>query len=125
MRDWTPLSGAARQGHVEFAQMLLERGAVIDGRDNRGRTSLHTAVFEGNIEVVRFLLEHSVDVNARNRLGKNPSQYTTHISKTHKILEHALGYLTALERLFKYRQARLIVLGEIHQNLSLTPLEYI
>ena len=47
------------------------------------------------------------------------------ISKTHKILDHALGYLKALEQLFKYRQARLIVIDEIHQNLSLTPLEYI
>jgi ankyrin repeat protein len=88
MRDWTPLSGAARQGHVEFAQMLLERGAVIDGRDNRGRTSLHTAVFEGNTEVARLLLEHSADVNARNKLGKTPSQYTTQ----QEILELLSGY---------------------------------
>ena len=47
----------------------------------------------------------------------------TCISKTHKILDHAFGYLKALEQLFKYHQARLIVIGKIYQNLSLRPLE--
>jgi 26S proteasome non-ATPase regulatory subunit 10 len=66
--------------------MLLERGAVVDARDNRGRTSLHTTVFEGNTEVARLLLEHSADVNARNKLGKTP--YTTQ----QEILELLSGY---------------------------------
>jgi hypothetical protein len=45
------------------------------------------------------------------------------ISKTHKILDHALGYLKGLEQLFKYCQARLVVIGKVYQNLSLRPLE--
>ena len=56
----------------------------------------------------------------RNRIA-----WLHHISKTDKILDHALGYLKALEQLFKYRQVRLIVIGKIYQNLSLRPLEYI
>jgi hypothetical protein len=46
-----------------------------------------------------------------------------YISKTHKILDHALGYLKGLEQLFKYCQARLVVIGKVYQNLSLRPLE--
>jgi ankyrin repeat protein len=73
----TPLFDAARREHVEFAQMLLERGAMIDARDNRGRTSLHLAVEGGKIQVARLLLKHGADVNARDESGGTPSQYTT------------------------------------------------
>jgi ankyrin repeat protein len=38
--------------------MLLERGAVIDVRNNFGETPLHYAVGNGNIQIVRLLLEH-------------------------------------------------------------------
>ena len=47
--------------------MLLERGAVVDARDDRGRTSLHVAVEKGKILFVLLLLEHGADVNARNK----------------------------------------------------------
>jgi ankyrin repeat protein len=57
--------------------MLLDRGAVIDARDNRGRTSLRMAVEWGSIQVARLLLKHGADVNARDLSGKTPSQLTT------------------------------------------------
>jgi ankyrin repeat protein len=79
--DWTPLFvcmlNATSEGHVEFAQMLLERGAVVDARAKSGRTPLHAAVGEGNIRVARLLLEHGADVNARDESGGTPSQGTT------------------------------------------------
>ena len=77
---WTPLYTcvlhATSERYVEFAQMLLERGAVIDARDNRGRTSLHVAAEEGRIQAARLLLVHGADVNARDHLGETPSHYT-------------------------------------------------
>ena len=73
----TPLFNSVREGHVEFAQILLERGAAIGYRDDCGRTSLHWAVKEGKIEVARLLLEHGADVNAHDNSGQTPSQYTT------------------------------------------------
>jgi len=77
MADWTPLFDAIFKGRVGFAQMLLERGALIDARDNRGRTPLHKAVEKGKIQVARLLLEHGADVNARDQSGRTPSQHTT------------------------------------------------
>jgi hypothetical protein len=74
---WTPLFDAAHNGHVEFAQMLLQRGAVIDARDNGGRTALSWAVEGGKIQVVRLLLKHGADVNAHDKFGRTASQFTT------------------------------------------------
>ena len=68
---------AAREGHVEFAQMLLEHGAAIDARDSRGRTSLHKAVEVSKIQVARLLLERGADVNALDKKGRTPPQCTT------------------------------------------------
>jgi hypothetical protein len=89
--DWTPLYVCACTSsgeHIEFAQMLLKRGAVVDARDDHGRTSLHRAVGLGRIEVARLLLEHGADVNACDKSGKTPSQYTTQ----QEILELLSGY---------------------------------
>jgi Ankyrin repeats (3 copies) len=89
--DWTPLFVCActlSGEHVEFAQVLLERGAVVDARSNHGNTSLHEAVAEGKIQVARLLLKHGADVNACNESGRTPSQYTTQ----QEILELLSGY---------------------------------
>jgi hypothetical protein len=80
MDDWTPLfvcMGATYEEHVEFVQMILERGAVVDARDYRGKTSLHIAAERGKIRVARLLLKHGADVNARDKSGKTPSQFST------------------------------------------------
>jgi len=37
----TLLHAALKEGHVKVAQWLLDLGADIDSRDNRGRTPLH------------------------------------------------------------------------------------
>ena len=67
---------ALRDGdNVDFARMLLRRGARIEGPDNDLWTPLHRAVRRNNIQLVRLLLEHGADINARDKLGKTPSQY--------------------------------------------------
>ena len=71
----TPLFHAVAREHVEFARMLLERGARADIHDNsEGKTPLHHAVGRGKIQAVRLLLEHGADVNVRDKEGNTPSQ---------------------------------------------------
>jgi ankyrin repeat protein len=40
---WTPLSRAARRGHVAFVRLLFDKGAGIDAKDMGGRTPLSWA----------------------------------------------------------------------------------
>ncbi|KAF0191297.1 MAG: yahDC [Gammaproteobacteria bacterium] len=69
----TALHTAAKGGHVEVVEVLLARGADVNGGDGLGFTALHLAVWQGRAEVVEVLLAHGADVNAnRNRRGVMP-----------------------------------------------------
>jgi ankyrin repeat protein len=51
----TPLMAAVRSGNVECARVLLERGALPDLEDNRGKTPLGIAEAEGPPALVELL----------------------------------------------------------------------
>lgn len=66
-RGRTALHGAASQGHVEIAQMLLAAGAGVDVADTEwGHTPLMEAAAYGHTDTVRLLLRHGADTNARS-----------------------------------------------------------
>jgi hemoglobin len=54
----TPLHMAARRGFVEIARALLECGAAIDARDNKGDTPLQRAVNCRKQAVAELLIQH-------------------------------------------------------------------
>ena len=62
----SPLSAAARGGHVGCVAALLEAGADADGRDAgpMGRTPMFWALMEGHDDVVAALVAGGADVNA-------------------------------------------------------------
>jgi ankyrin repeat protein len=68
------LQSAAAQGDVAQATSLLDQGAVIDARDEAGRTPLMLAVTQGQLEVVRLLLARGADPNAADNAGHTPLQ---------------------------------------------------
>ena len=67
----TPLHLAARQGHLEIARLLLEKGADPNRmQDTTARTPLHLAVQHQHEQVTRLLLERGANPNLVARYGK-------------------------------------------------------
>lgn len=62
----TALHLAAEAGHKAMAELLLERGALINSTDKYGRTALFLAVANGYQAVARSLISHGADVQLPN-----------------------------------------------------------
>ncbi len=69
--DLTPLVSAALQGYLRVAQYLLDHGADVNFRFNKG-TPLHSAVLSGNKAMVELLLSRGADINAKDGGGDTP-----------------------------------------------------
>jgi Ankyrin repeats (many copies) len=85
------LQSAVAQGDVAQAVLLLDQGAVIDARDEAGRTPLMLAVTQGRLEIVRLLLARGADPNAADSGGHTPLQQATkrHLQDVAALLEQA------------------------------------
>ncbi len=68
----TALFFASFAGHTQVLALLLENGADVEARNNRGRTALTGASFRGHTEVVKLLLNKGADVNTADKFGKTP-----------------------------------------------------
>lgn len=71
------LESAVAQGDAAQAATLLDQGAVIDARDEAGRTPLMLAVTQDRLEIVRLLLARGADPNASDNAGHTPLQQAT------------------------------------------------
>ena len=71
----TAILRAARAGHVERVQQLLQMGVSAGAADEYGVTALHEAARTGRTAVVAVLLGAGADPNARSRDGITPMWY--------------------------------------------------
>ena len=67
----------------------------------------------GQLDCADIWYTHFTRIDNDSQVAPHASTAAAYISKTCKILDHTLGYLNALERLFKYHQVCLIVIGKI------------
>jgi ankyrin repeat protein len=68
---WALLHWASRDGLVDTARWLFNRGADANAQANNGDwTPLHGAAWDKRLEIVQMLLEHHADVHARNARGE-------------------------------------------------------
>ena len=66
----TALHWAVSMGHLEVAELLLQRGAEVDARATDGSTPLHAAAREGDDETAEFLLDHGANPSICTAQGK-------------------------------------------------------
>ena len=65
-----PLHVAAKEYCVAVLQLLIDRGADIEGADMFGRTALHLAAIWGNERSARLLIENGAAIEAKTLLGE-------------------------------------------------------
>jgi ankyrin repeat protein len=61
---------------IRIVQLLLDSGARIDDRDNRGRTALMTAAEGGRAGIVEVLLSRGADRSLKDNAGKRAGDLT-------------------------------------------------
>jgi ankyrin repeat protein len=66
----TPLLFAARQGCLECARILAEKGARLDAADLEGVSPLLLAIINGHYDVAGYLIEKGADVNIADKTGR-------------------------------------------------------
>lgn len=84
---------AACKGDVKLVKVLLDNGANVDARDNRGRTGLIWAAFKNQDEVVKLLLESGADTEIRDDRGCTALVWALRNAHT-EIVEMLLKYRT-------------------------------
>jgi hypothetical protein len=83
------------KGLISFEQfkkifeMMIEKGADINGEDEKGNSPLIIAIISKNIGLINFLIEHQVDINSSKTLGPTPLMVAC-ISSTIEIVEHLI-----------------------------------
>jgi uncharacterized protein len=72
-----PDRSVAEAQALEIVSYLVNAGAHIDDRDDRGRTALMIAAEGNHGEIAQFLLKHGADPSLRDKAGKRAADLTT------------------------------------------------
>lgn len=67
-----PIATAIHWGDIEAVQMLIDSGADISIKMDRGNTPLHDAINLGHFEIARLLLKNGAPRDITNDEGKLP-----------------------------------------------------
>lgn len=89
--EMPPLAWAAMMGHTAAAELLLQHGADINGRNRDDNTALHLAAFLGHAETAELLLKNGADVTAKNDDGATPIDMLAIPWEMTKMLSEPLG----------------------------------
>ena len=68
----TALIVAAVWNKVGIVEILLEREAITEIKNDIGRTALHEAAALGHVDVARLLLDHGARIDSRTMNGNTP-----------------------------------------------------
>jgi ankyrin repeat protein len=68
----TPLMYAAREGHIEVARLLLDKGAKVNEVDKNDIGPLLMAISNNRIDMARFLIDRGANIHAADWYGRTP-----------------------------------------------------
>jgi ankyrin repeat protein len=81
----TALHYAAITGRTEAVKLLLEAGANINDKNDKGQTALHLAVDSADGDIVELLLSKGADINAKDKQGHTPLYFA--VNHDYKVAE--------------------------------------
>ena len=73
---------------IEVVSYLLDAGAHIDDRDDRGRTALMIAAEGGHAEIADLLLKRGADPSLKDKAGKRAADLTVLTSLRERLTPH-------------------------------------
>jgi ankyrin repeat protein len=73
---------------IEVVSYLLDAGARIDDRDDRGRTALMIAAEGGHAEIANLLLARGADLSLKDKAGKRAADLTVLSSLRERLTAH-------------------------------------
>jgi uncharacterized protein len=62
---------------LKIAELLIAKGANVNGGDDMGETSLHSCSFWGYADIVKLLITKGADVNAKNKYNGGTPLFST------------------------------------------------
>ncbi|EGT31197.1 CBN-PME-5 protein [Caenorhabditis brenneri] len=71
----TPLMVACARGHLEMAKKLVEKGALVEGKDKKKRTPLIHAMLNGQMHTAAFLLAKGASLFLADSSGNTAAHY--------------------------------------------------
>ncbi|CCD69564.1 Poly [ADP-ribose] polymerase tankyrase [Caenorhabditis elegans] len=71
----TPLMMACGKGYLEMAKKLVEKGALVEGKDKKKRTPLIHAMLNGQIHTAAFLLAKGASLTLADSSGNTAAHY--------------------------------------------------
>lgn len=63
---------AVWRGHLDIVRFLLEKGAQVNKKQDRGETAIFVSCHTGNLELTQLLIDAGAEVNIANRSGITP-----------------------------------------------------
>lgn len=72
---WTPLHYAASKAQLAAAEMLIDKGAIVNAPGPDGTTPLMMAALSGNEEIVRLLVSKGADATMHNAKGEDAADW--------------------------------------------------
>jgi len=69
--EMTPLHGAVSKGYVDYAKLLIARGANIDATDKKESTPLHYAISWKQMNCIKLLIKCGANINLLTKKGES------------------------------------------------------